>query len=96
DTEFGGAFDAGALPYPQGALGEGSWELESTALRELRAKIMGNHPTLQEVYGAPLYGIKTGLNAAFVIDRATRDRLVAADPRSEKLLRPWLEGKDMR
>ena len=91
DTKFGAAFDAGASPYPQNALGEGSWELESEALRALRAKIMDGHPTLKEVFGAPLYGIKTGLNAAFVIDRKTRDALVAADPRSEDLLRPLLK-----
>ena len=94
--EFGAAFDAAAQAYPQASLGSGSWELEGEALRALREKIVGGHPTLAEVYGAPLYGIKTGLNAAFVIDAATRDRLVAADPASADLLRPWLEGKDLR
>ena len=70
--------------------------MEGDALRALRAKLSKGHPTLAEVYGSPLYGIKTGLNPAFVIDRATRDRLVARDPRSEELLRPWLEGRDLR
>jgi len=96
ETEFGAAFDAAATPYPQSALTSGSWELEGEALRALRARLIAGRRTLAEVYGAPARGIVTGLNAAFVIDRATRDRLVAADPRSEELLRPWLEGRDLR
>ena len=38
----------------------------------------------------------TGLNAAFVVDRATRDAIVANDPGSAELLRPFLEGKDTK
>lgn len=52
--------------------------------------------TLGEVYGAPLYGIKTGLNKAFVIGRAIRDRLVAQDPRSAELLKPFLRGENVK
>lgn len=93
---FSGAFDDQAEDFPQSALGEGSWELESPALRHLRDKIRAGKPTLKEVYGSPLRGIVTGLNAAFVIDRATRDRLIAEDPKSAELLKPWLEGKDLK
>ena len=56
-------------------LGAGSWELENPALRALRDKIRTGRRILKDVYGSPLYGIKTGLNAAFVIDTATKDRL---------------------
>ena len=98
DGDFAESFSRAAAlnTYPQSSLGSGSWELESEALRALRDKITTGHPTLEETYGAPLRGVVTGLNAAFVIDRATRDRLVAEDPASEELLRPWLEGKDVR
>ena len=41
------------------------------------------------------YGIKTGFNDAFIIDQATRDALVAEDPRSAELLRPILRGRDI-
>lgn len=93
---FADTFDDAAKPFPQAALGRGSWELEGEALRALRAKIMAGKPTLKEVYGSPLYGIKTGLNEAFVIDTPTKERLCAADPRSAELLKPWLEGKDLK
>ena len=61
----------------------------------LRAKITAGRKTLGEVYGAPLYGIKTGLNEAFIIDRATRDRLVAADAKSAPLFEAFLGGDDI-
>ena len=41
-------------------------------------------------------GITTGLNDAFIIDRETRDRLIAEAPRSEEILKPILRGRDIR
>lgn len=93
---FADAFTVAAKPYPQEALGRSSWELEGDALRALRAKITAGKPTLKEVYGSPLYGIKTGLNEAFVIDTPTKERLCRDDPRSAELLKPFLEGKDLK
>ncbi len=85
-----------AGPYPQGALGSGSWEFEEERLRLLREKIRAGRRTLKEVYGSPLYGIKTGLNAAFVIDTPTKERLCAEDPISAELLKPVLKGNDLK
>jgi hypothetical protein len=96
NDNFSVRFDDKAEPYPQSALTEKSWELESPALRRLRDKITAGKPTLKEVYGSPYRGVLTGLNEAFVIDRATRDRLIAEDPKSEEILKPWLEGKDLK
>lgn len=96
ETNFQAAWEKAAGPYPQAALGTGSWELENTALRALRDKIRAGRKTLKDVYGSPLYGIKTGLNAAFVIDNATKERLCAQDPKSADLLKPFLEGKDLK
>lgn len=93
---FADAFADAATPFPQEALGRGSWELEGDALRALRAKITTGKPTLKDVYGSPLYGIKTGLNEAFVIDTPTKEKLCRDDPRSAELLKPFLEGKDLK
>ncbi len=43
-----------------------------------------------------MYGIKTGLNEAFVIDTPTKELLCRDDPSSVKLLKPFLEGKDFK
>jgi hypothetical protein len=96
ETNFQATWEKAAGPYPQAALGAGSWELENTALRALRDKIRTGRKTLRDVYGSPLYGIKTGLNGAFVIDNATKEHLCAQDPKSADLLKPFLEGKDLK
>ncbi len=43
----------------------------------------------------PLYGIKTGLNEAFLIDTAKRNELVRADPKSAEIIMPYLRGQDI-
>ena len=88
ETEFA----ENARPMPQARLGASSWRFEEEALARLRAKIAQGRKTLRELYGSPLWGIKTGLNDAFVIDGATRDALVAADPRSAEILKPYMRG----
>jgi len=96
DNNFLATWEDAASPYPQTALGVGSWELENPALRALRDKIRTGKKTLKDVYGAPCRGVVTGLNGAFVIDSATKERLCAQDPRSADLLMPFLEGKDLK
>ena len=73
------AFRSEAKAMPRARLGGGSWQLEGDRLAALRAKIKAGKKTLGEIYGPPLYGIKTGLNEAFVVSRETRDELVARD-----------------
>lgn len=92
---FDDAFSDAAIPFPQEALGRGSWELEDEALRALRTKIIDRKSTLRALYGKPFRGVTTGRNDAFVVDQKTYDRLVAKDATSSNLLKPWLEGKDL-
>jgi len=77
-------------------LGATSWTFEDGGPSALRSKLRLGVKTLAEVYGAPLYGIKTGLNRAFVVDGDTRERLVAADPGAATLLVPFLRGEDVK
>ena len=42
------------------------------------------------------FGIKTGFNEAFIIDTATRDRLIQEDSRSAEVIRPILRGRDIQ
>ncbi|ARU02655.1 MULTISPECIES: Eco57I restriction-modification methylase domain-containing protein [Rhodobacterales] len=96
DANFQARWESAQAPYPQTALRAGSWELENPVLRSLREKIRAGKKTLKEVYGSPLRGIVTGLNAAFVIDTPTKERICADDPCSAELLKPFLEGKDLK
>ena len=48
------------------------------------------------VGGVAHYGMKTGLGAAFVIDGLKRAELIAADPSSAEIIKPWLRGRDVK
>lgn len=77
--------------------GEAAWELESEEVLRLRAKVSAGHATLQNFTdGRILYGVKTGLNEVFVINRQQRDTLVAADARSDEVLKPFIQGTHLR
>ena len=41
------------------------------------------------------YGIKTGLNEAFIIDEKTKNQLISEDPKSVEIIRPILRGRDI-
>ena len=51
---------------------------------------------LKKAASAPTMGIKTGLNEAFVIDDATRRRLIRGNRQSARLMRPVVRGDDVR
>lgn len=52
-------------------------------------------PLGEYVNGRFYYGIKTGLNEAFVVDRATRDRLISEHESSAQILKPFIRGRDV-
>lgn len=80
---------------PASQLGVVGWQLEPKEVNELldRMGIVGV-PLEQFANISPLRGILTGLNEAFMMDGATKAALIAADPRSSELLRPYLRGQD--
>jgi hypothetical protein len=90
------AFADAAEPMPRARLGAGSWRFEGDRLDLIRAKITAGRRRLAEVYGSPIYGIKTGLNEAFVVSREVRDALVAHDASSTELLKPFLIGESLK
>lgn len=60
-------------------------------------KIRQNSIPLGEYVKGKIYrGVLTGLNEAFVIDQSTRDRLIAEDPKSAELIKPFLQGRDIK
>ena len=44
----------------------------------------------------PAFGLNTSPTEAFVVDRAMRDKLIAAHPSSVDILKPFLQGQDLR
>jgi hypothetical protein len=86
-----------AWPQPQASLRAEGWTLARPGVQALMDKLRRSGTPLGEYVGGRFYrGIVTGLNEAFVIDQATRDRLVARDPRSAEIIKPWLRGRDVK
>jgi hypothetical protein len=82
---------------PQKALTADGWQLEPRAKRGLLERIRAaGIPLGQYVEGRFYYGIKTGLNDAFVIDGPTKDRLIAQHASSAEIIKPFLRGRDIK
>lgn len=97
DEQLGAAVTAASFPLLRTALGREGWTLEPKPVMDLLAKIRRTGIPLVEFAGVkPLYGIKTGLNEAFLIDTPTRDRLVAKDAASGEIIKPYLRGQDVQ
>ena len=73
------------------------WTLEKPEILALVDKLRkAGKPLGEYVQGRFYRGILTGLNEAFVIDEDTKKKLIAEDPRSSELIKPWLRGRDIK
>ncbi|MDO8722917.1 MAG: TaqI-like C-terminal specificity domain-containing protein, partial [Syntrophales bacterium] len=96
-NDFPEIFEQQASALAQRDLKPDGWRLESPVkLRLLERLRKTGIPLGKYVQGRFYYGIKTGLNKAFIVDRATRDRLIAEHPSSEEVLKPFLRGRDVK
>lgn len=83
------------LPASQFGKDKPRLAISSSANRLIKMEASGRR--LKDlVEGRILYGIKTGLNEAFVIDGETRSRLVKDSARSKDVIKPLLGGDDVR
>jgi adenine-specific DNA-methyltransferase len=76
--------------------GKGGWFLGSPAEFHLKKKIETNGKPLKDWDIKINYGIKTGLNEAFIIDTETKNRLCQEDPKSADIIKPILRGRDIK
>ncbi|HOI17454.1 MAG TPA: TaqI-like C-terminal specificity domain-containing protein [Geobacteraceae bacterium] len=82
---------------PIAALKPGGWTLERPEVLALMEKLRKAGKPLGDYVNCRFYrGITTGLNEAFVIDEENRQRLIAEDPKSAGLIKPWFRGRDIR
>lgn len=83
--------------YPHDFLGSTGWILEEPRLVTLFHRLMEHGTPLKEYVDGRIYwGIKTGLNDAFVVDQDTHDELVHEDAISKEILEPWIRGRDVK
>jgi hypothetical protein len=75
-----------------------AWALRSDEEAAVFEKIMkvGRSPLGEYVNGKMFYGLKTGLNEAFVITAQQRREVTKQSPASAVLIKPFLGGEDIR
>ncbi len=82
---------------PQRELDDNGWSLASENTQKVLEKINKvGVPLAQYVDGKIYRGVLTGLNEAFVIDEATKNKLIAEDPKSAEVIKPFLAGKEIK
>ena len=79
----------------EGMSGE-SWVISSPAEYEIKKRIEKIGTSIKECSIIINYGIKTGLNEAFIIDGKKKNELIAKDPRSGEIIKPILRGRDIK
>jgi hypothetical protein len=85
-----------SYPLPRDHFTKDNWIIEPPAVVALFNKIKGTGiPLAEQVGTAPMYGVKTGFNQAFLIDTPTRDRLVAEHGSADEIIKPYLRGQDV-
>ena len=96
-SDFPAVFAAERFAVPQCELKPGGWQLEPPRQRLLLERLRkAGQPLGEYCKGRFYYGIKTGLNEAFVIPRKHRDELVEEDPKLKEIIKPFLRGRDVK
>jgi len=96
-VEFPVVFDRDSFSLRQRDLKPSSWRLESATGLSLMDRIRKSATPLGDYCKNRFYrGILTGYNEAFIVDRETRDRLIAEHKSSTDVLKPFLRGRDVK
>jgi hypothetical protein len=75
----------------------GGWSLADQNSQIILDKLCINSvPLGKYVQENIYYGIKTGLNEAFVISNEVRNKIIIEDPKSEKLIKPFTIGRELK
>ena len=76
--------------------GDGPWSILSATEQSVLGKMREKGTPVKDWDVTINRGVLTGLNGAFIIDDATRQRLIEADPKSAEIIKPILRGRDIR
>ncbi|HEY5042558.1 MAG TPA: TaqI-like C-terminal specificity domain-containing protein [Verrucomicrobiae bacterium] len=79
------------------SLRDSGWPLTAGTSQALVDKLGSTGIPLNKYVGGKLfYGIKTGMNEAFVIDLQTKQKLIKENASSAEVIKPFLVGKDIK
>jgi len=79
------------------SLAQSSWSFAKRDTESLLTKLQVHSETLKDYCnGQVCMGVKSGLTEAFVIDAATRDEIIKQNAESAQIIKPLLNGRDVR
>ncbi len=94
---FADVFARQSFTLPQKSLAPDGWRLISSRNQALLERLRSIGTPLGVVAQGRIHnGVKSGLTGAFVVDIETKERLIAADPASEELMKPYFRGRNLR
>ena len=86
-----------AYSITQSELSEKEWNIQRKEGNELIKKIRKSGLPIEEYVNAKInYGIKTGFNAAFIIDKKKMKELMNQDSNNSDLIKPLLSGAESK
>jgi adenine-specific DNA-methyltransferase len=78
-------------------LSDQGWTLVNKKVQALLEKLKEKGVPLGEYVEGKLFrGVLTGCNEAFVIDEATKEKLISEDPKSIEVIKPFLAGREIK
>lgn len=96
-AHFAEVFRANAHTTSQRSLDAAAWRVESASVESLMQKLKAAGMPLGDYVGGKFFrGITTGFNDAFVITTKQKDALIAEDPKSAEVIKPFLRGRDVK
>ncbi len=86
-----------AINIATSTLDPSGWRMGSEDLSSLASKLQSTGQALKDYpNGTMHYGVKTGLTRVFVVNEAKRQELIHADAKSAELLKPFVQGANLR
>jgi type II restriction/modification system DNA methylase subunit YeeA len=80
-------------PITDSGLHDEGWSLANDHIASMYSELENKCVELREYLDGEIHwGIKTGLNDAFVLDQSTRTELIETDPNSKNLIEPLIVG----
>jgi hypothetical protein len=75
---------------------DNEWTVSNSTDKALKEKITNGAKLLKEFDVTINFGIKTGYNAAFILDATSRAKLIAKDAACSSIIKPILRGRDLK
>ncbi|WP_353168591.1 DNA methyltransferase [Flavobacterium sp.] len=83
--------------YKKENLSKSIWKFTDSSVNNILKKFSDTKTTLnQYTNGGVYYGIKTGLNEAFIINQTLKNQIIEKDLKSDLILKKMVEGDDFK